>query len=113
KVTAKAAILNGTFTISQAAGELADGDTPAKITAHAGLDARTNTPTAKLNLDIDNLRLGQFAHKDPAQPPVDGLLKVRVNLRGRGRSVRDLVTSAEGTVTAALRQGTIRASLAE
>jgi uncharacterized protein involved in outer membrane biogenesis len=38
---------------------------------------------------------------------------VRVNLTGRGRSVHDLVSSAEGTVTAALPQGTIRASLAE
>ena len=112
-VTAQAALQHNTLTISQLTGKLADGDTPAKITANAELGAQTNTPTAKLSLDISNLRLGQFARKDPAQPPVDGLLQVRVNLTGRGRSVHDLASSAEGTVTAALPQGTIRASLAE
>jgi uncharacterized protein involved in outer membrane biogenesis len=112
-VTAQAALQHNTFTIFQLTGKLADGDTPAKITANAELGAQTNTPTAKLSLDISNLRLGQFARKDPAQPPVDGLLQVRVNLAGRGRSVHDLASSAEGTVTATLPQGTIRASLAE
>ena len=112
-VTAQAIFLHGTLTVSRLSGRLADGETPAKITAHAELDARARTPTAKLSFGITNLRLGQFARKDPAQPPVDGPLQVRVNLAGRGRSVHDLVTTADGTVTAALPQGTIRASLAE
>ena len=112
RVTAQAALQHSEL-ISRLTGKLADGDTPAKITANAELGAQTNTPTAKLSLDISNLRLGQFARKDPAQPPVDGLLQVRVNLTGRGRSVHDLASSADGTVTAALPQGTIRASLAE
>jgi AsmA family protein len=112
-VTAKLIFLNGTLTVSRLSGKLADGETPAKITAHAELDARTRTPTAKLSLAITNLRLGQFARKDPAQPPVDGPLQLRANLTARGRSPRELAASADGTITAALPQGTIRASLAE
>jgi uncharacterized protein involved in outer membrane biogenesis len=99
--------------VSRLSGRLADGETPAKITAHAELDARARTPTAKLSLGITNLRLGQFARKDPAQPPVDGPLQVRADLTARGRSLHDLAASADGTITAALPQGTIRASLAE
>jgi uncharacterized protein involved in outer membrane biogenesis len=112
-ITAKATLRHGTLTIAQLSGKLADDDTPAKITAHAELDAQTDTATAKLSLRVTDLRLGQFARKDPAQPPVDGLLQVRVDLTGRGRSVHDLASSADGTVIAALPQGTIRASLAE
>lgn len=112
-ITARVIFLNGTVTTSRLSGRLADGETPAKITAHAELDARTRTPTAKLSLGITNLRLGQFARKDPAQPPVDGPLEVRANLTARGRSPREFAASADGTITAALPQGTIRASLAE
>jgi AsmA family protein len=112
-VTAKVSFLNGTLTVSRLSGRLADGETPAKITAQAELDARARTPTAKLSLGITNLRLGQFARKDPAQPPVDGPLQVRASLTARGRSPHDLAASADGTITAALAQGTIRASLAE
>jgi uncharacterized protein involved in outer membrane biogenesis len=112
-VGAKATIRDGTFRVSELSGMLADGDTPAKFTVHAELDARATTATARVSGGISNLRLGQFARKDPTQPPVDGLLQVRVNLAGRGRSVHDLAASANGTVSATLPQGTIRASLAE
>jgi AsmA family protein len=84
-----------------------------KITASLEFDAKTDTPKARVDLRITNIRLGQFARKDPAQPPVDGLLQGRLDLTGRGQSLRGMAETADGTVTLILPQGTIRASLAE
>jgi AsmA family protein len=89
-------------------------DPPAgKFTARIKFDAKTDTPVANLDLRVDNIRLAQFMHKDPSQPPLDGLLQGHVDLTGRGRSLHDIASKADGTVTALLPQGAIRASLAE
>ncbi|MDB6007973.1 MAG: AsmA family rane protein [Gammaproteobacteria bacterium] len=84
-----------------------------KITARLAFNAKTDTPKASVDLRIANIRLGQFARKDPSQPPIDGLLQGRLDLTGRGRSLRDMAGKADGTVTLTLPQGAIRASLAE
>jgi AsmA-like C-terminal region len=84
-----------------------------KITARIEFNAKTDTPKASVDLRIANIRLGQFARKDPSQPPIDGLLQGRLDLSGRGRSLRDMAAKADGTVTLILPQGAIRASLAE
>jgi AsmA family protein len=85
-----------------------------KITARIEFDAKPDIPKAKVDLRIANLRLGQFARKDPSsQPPLDGLLQGHLDLAARGSSLRDMAAKADGTVTAVLPQGAIRASLAE
>jgi hypothetical protein len=89
------------------------GEPDGKFTARIKFDAKTDTPVANLDLRVDNIRLAQFIHKDPSQPPLDGLLQGRLDLTGRGRSLHDIASKADGTVTALLPQGAIRASLAE
>ena len=84
-----------------------------KITARIKFDAKTDTPTANLDLRVANIRLAQFMRKDPSQPPLDGLLQGRLDLTGRGRSIRDIASKADGTVTVLLPQGAIRTSIAE
>jgi hypothetical protein len=84
-----------------------------KITARIKFDAKSDIPTASLDLRVANIRLGQFARKDPSQPPLDGLIQGRLDLTGRGRSLHDIASKADGTVTVLLPQGAIRASLAE
>jgi AsmA family protein len=84
-----------------------------KLTARIKFDAKTDTPTAALDLRVANIRLAQFMHKDPSQPPLDGLLQGHLDLTGRGRSLHDIASKADGSVTALLPEGAIRASLAE
>jgi hypothetical protein len=84
-----------------------------KITARIKFDAKTDTPTANLDLRVANIRIAQFMRKDPSQPPLDGLLQGHLDLTGRGRSIHDLASKADGTVTVLLPEGAIRASLAE
>jgi len=83
------------------------------ITARLEFNAKSDTPKASVDLRIANIRLGQFARKDPSQPPIDGLLQGRLDLTARGHSLRDMAAKADGTVTLTLPQGAIRASLAE
>jgi AsmA family protein len=117
-VVAKMRIDHGTITVPELSATLAPQGQPAsqpagKLTARLEFDAKTDTPKASVDLRIANIRLGQFARKDPSQPPVDGLLQGRLDLTGRGHSLRDMAAKADGTVTLTLPQGAIRASLAE
>jgi uncharacterized protein involved in outer membrane biogenesis len=84
-----------------------------KITASIKFDAKTDTPTADLDLRVTNIRLAQFMRKDPSQPPLDGLMQGQLDLKGRGRSLHDSASKAVGTVTLLLPQGAIRTSIAE
>ena len=108
-VVAKLTTDHGVATVPSLSATLPEG----QISAQLELDARPDVPTANLNVDVINVQLGQFARKDPQHPPIDGLLQGRLTLTGRGASVQELAASANGTLTAVLPQGVIRASLAE
>jgi hypothetical protein len=117
-VLGKMTIDHGTITVPELSATLDSQAQPAiqpegKISARLAFNAKTDTPKASVDLRIANIRLGQFARKDPSQPPIDGLLQGRFDLSGRGRSLRDMAANADGTVTLILPQGAIRASLAE
>ena len=108
-VAAQVTIDHGVLTVPSLSATLAEG----KLGGHLRFDATHEVPTANLDLRIGNLRLGQFAHKNPAEPPIDGLLQARVILNGRGGSIHQLASTANGTVAAVVPHGTIRASFAE
>ena len=108
-VAGKMTIAHGLVEVPQLSARLPDGH----VSAHIRFDGRPDTPTATLDLSFANVRLGQFAKKDPAQPPLDGPLQGHVELTGRGHSVHEIAADANGTVTAVLPQGTMRASFAE
>jgi AsmA family protein len=116
-VAGKMVIDQGSVTVPQLSASLADdpsGDQPSgKITARIEFDAKPDRPAANVHLSIVNFQLAQLSSKDPAQPPIDGLLQGRLDLKGRGLSIHDLAASANGTVTATLPQGAMRDSLAE
>jgi len=126
-VAGKMTIDHGVVTVPRLAGMLVpvsaasavSPDSPSKdepegkIIARIKFDAKSDTPTANIDLRVTNIRLAQFMHKDPSQPPLDGLLQGHLDLTGRGRSLHDIASKADGTVTALLPQGAIRASLAE
>jgi AsmA family protein len=110
---ASATPTSGTTTPSVPPNDPSKDQTDGKITASIKFNAQTDTARANLDLRVTNMGLAQFMHKDPLQPPLDGLLQGHLDLDGRGRSLRDLAAKADGTVTMTLPQGTMRASLAE
>ncbi len=62
-------------------------------------------------MTLTDLQLAQIPHK--AQPPIEGSLLLKIHARGRGDSLHALGADAEGTLSARVLQGTMRASLAE
>ncbi len=85
-----------------------------KIRARGTFDARSASPAASLDVEITGLRIGQLARNNSGlPPPIDGLLAGHVSLTGHGRSIHEFAASANGTVTAVLPDGVMRASLAE
>ncbi len=108
-VTAKLVIEKGVLVLAPLAGKLLEG----RLTAQVRLDANTDNPAADVDLKITDLQLAQLFHKSGAEPAMEGLLRVRVILKGHGSSVHQVAASANGTVTAVLPHGSLRAALAE
>lgn len=108
-VAGKMTIDHGLVIVPQLSADLPDG----KVSAHVRFDGRPEIPTASLDLNVADVRLGQLARKDPTQPPLDGPLHGHLKLTGRGRSIHAIAADANGSVIAILPEGTMRASLAE
>jgi AsmA family protein len=108
-VSAKAVIDHGVVTVAPLSALILGG----RVNAHLGLDASHEIPTAKVDIRIIDLQLGQFPYKDPDHPPIEGPMQAQVSLTGAGSSIHEVAASANGTVTTQLPHGSLRDSFAE
>jgi uncharacterized protein involved in outer membrane biogenesis len=100
---------NGVLTLDPVSFVLPQG----KITGLAQLDARQNLPAAVVDARIVGLQLGQFRPRTAREAPVEGALLGRAYLKGYGRSIRELVSTADGDLTLVLPKGEVREAFAE
>jgi uncharacterized protein involved in outer membrane biogenesis len=85
-----------------------------RITGELKVDASRDVPAADMDFRVTNVKLGEFGRKDSQRPPpLDGPLQARISVKGRGSSIHELASNANGTVTAVLPHGALRSSLAE
>jgi AsmA family protein len=77
------------------------------------LDLNQDPPLARIDLDITGLELAHIPHKPPMPPPLEGAMRARIVLTGKGRSIHEVVSTANGIVTLVVSGGTVRDSLAE
>jgi uncharacterized protein involved in outer membrane biogenesis len=108
-VSAKATMDHGVLTVAPLSAQVLGG----RVNAHLKFDAEPQTPTAKIDVRITDLQLGQFPYKDPDHPPVEGPMQAQVSLTGAGSSIHEVAASANGTVTTQLPHGSLRDSFAE
>jgi uncharacterized protein involved in outer membrane biogenesis len=122
-VAAKVTLDHGSIVVAPLSAASRQG----KITGELKFDATRDVPAAEVDVKATSLRLGQLAREhakspdkpdtdaggDTHPPPVDGPLNARVTLKGRGNSVHELASKANGRVTAVLPHGAVRSSLAE
>ncbi|HXP66477.1 MAG TPA: AsmA family protein [Steroidobacteraceae bacterium] len=99
-------------------GEVAVGPVSAqllggKLTGDLKIDARKAIPSVSIDARISDVQLGQYPRKKPGPPAIEGPLTIRANLKGQGRSMHEVASSAEGTLSAVLPGGLVRDSLAE
>jgi AsmA family protein len=108
-VSAKGTIDHGVLTVAPLLGGVFRG----KFQAHLTLDAKRDPPAAEAEIKIENLQLGEIPRKASGAAPLEGPLDARIKIAGRGSSIHQVASSGDGTVTAAVPQGTIRDSFVE
>jgi uncharacterized protein involved in outer membrane biogenesis len=59
------------------------------------------------------VRLSQFHGADATQPPVDGLLESRLQLKGSGNSAKEILGGSDGVFTAVIPNGSVRRAFAQ
>ena len=109
EIAAKLTINHGVLAVEPLVANVLGG----KLTAHLKLDATTEDPAAALDLKITGLQLEQLDNRGAGKPPIEGLMRARVTVTGRGSSLHQVAANANGTMTAVLPHGAVRASLAE
>ncbi len=109
ETTGKVAIEKGVLTVTGLQAGLAGG----VLSGGARLDASRAVPRGSLDLTLAGAHLAQIKRDPAAGGSLSGLLSVRAQLAGSGASLRDMANTADGTVTAVIPQGTVRAALAE
>jgi uncharacterized protein involved in outer membrane biogenesis len=84
-----------------------------QIVGSARIDARATPPQSGVELQLDQLDLGQFKSAKSTSAPLAGKLAGRVQLRGAGASVHKFASTANGSVSMVIEQGEISQALAE
>jgi AsmA family protein len=108
-VAAKVKIDEGIVVASPVSGLLLEG----KVSGEIKLDITHDMPAADVDLRVANLKLGNLDRAADGAAPLEGSLQARIALNGRGNSLHELASHANGTVTAVLPNGALRSSLAE
>ena len=79
---------------------------------HLATDANQTPPNSRIGMILTGLQLAQMPHK-AEPPPYEGSLLLQIQAQGRGDSLHAAAAGADGTLSAQVLKGTIRASLAE
>jgi uncharacterized protein involved in outer membrane biogenesis len=83
-----------------------------KLVASVRVDGSHEVPDVTIDTRLTAVRLSQF-HTREGPPPLDGILVGRAMLHGHGKSIHEVASTAEGTVTAVIPHGEIRKALPE
>jgi uncharacterized protein involved in outer membrane biogenesis len=108
-VAAALAVDHGILTVTPLTGHVFEG----ALSAHVKANLTTDDPADNLDLKISDLNLERYLPHGAAEAPLKGLLQARVLAKGHGRSLHEFASSADGTLSAAVPHGAIRAVLAD
>ena len=98
----------GVMTLTPLAFTLPQG----ALTSNITVDGSKDVPEVSIDSRITAVRLSQFKTKD-GEEPLDGTLVGRAILHGRGKSLHEVGSTAEGTVSVVVPHGDIRKAFAE
>ena len=108
-LTAQGRLDHGVLTAQSLTAGLLGGE----IHGAGRLDLNQDPPLVRADLSITGVELGHIPHKPPMPPPLEGAMRARIVLTGKGRSLHQVVSTANGIVTLVVSAGTMRDSLAE
>lgn len=93
-----------------------DFELPAgKLAGQIRLSTAGAVPDTSMDIRLSDIHLDQFkSRKSPeAQAPLEGIMQGRMRLEGHGNSVHTIAAHANGTISAVVPHGQIRAAFAE
>jgi len=102
------ALDNGVMTFTPVAFTLPQGT----LTSNIKIDGSQDIPQIAIDSRLTEVRLSQFKMKD-GQEPLDGTMVGRAILHGRGKSLHEVGSTAEGTLSIVVPHGDIRNAFAE
>lgn len=108
-LAAKGTLERGLLTAQSLTADVLGG----RVQLAGRLDLNRDPPLATVDLDITGLDLSHIPHKPPLPPPMEGKLRARIIVTGKGRSIHQVAATANGLVTLVVPGGTVRDSLAE
>jgi uncharacterized protein involved in outer membrane biogenesis len=108
ELSAPFTIERGLIEAPEVTGHLMGGN----FVLHVDADANQTPARTRIEITLTNLHLAQMPHK-AEPPPYEGLLRLQIHAQGQGDSLHALAAGADGSLSARVLQGTIRASLAE
>jgi uncharacterized protein involved in outer membrane biogenesis len=103
------AIDHGTLALAPLSATLYDG----KVTGRARLDATREPAQASLALKLVDVRASALEHKTEGPSAFDAPIQARLDLTGQGRSIHQFAADSNGTVTAVVPHGELRAAFAD
>ena len=83
-----------------------------KLTSNIKVDGSKDIPEVEIDSRLTQVQLSEFKTKDGSEP-IDGTLVARAILHGRGKSLHEIGATAQGTLSAVIPHGDIRAAFAE
>jgi uncharacterized protein involved in outer membrane biogenesis len=83
-----------------------------KLTSNITVDGSKDVPEVSIDSRITDVRLSQFKTKD-GQEPLDGTMVGRAILHGRGKSLHEVGSTAQGTLSIVVPHGDVRNAFAE
>jgi uncharacterized protein involved in outer membrane biogenesis len=99
---------NGVMTFTPVSFVLPQG----KLTSNIKVDGSKDVPVVDIDARITEVKLEQFKTKD-GQQPLEGTMVGRASLHGRGKSLHEIGSTAQGTLSAVIPHGQVRSAFAE
>lgn len=92
---------------------------PGRLAGNVRIDARDDVPTTRLDFLVSGVELGKVqllktkSGSPASEPPLEGVLQGRIQLSGKGASVRRFASNADGSVTFVVPKGEVNHAFAE
>ena len=83
-----------------------------KVTSDIRVDGSKDVPEVDIDTRVTQVRLSQFKTKS-GDEPIDGTLVARAKLHGRGKSLHEVGSTAQGILTAVIPHGDVRSAFPE
>ncbi len=107
--SARVRIRDGVLSVAALKAKVAGGN----LTGSARLDAAHAAPRGEVDVLVTDAQIDQVMGAKGSAAGLSGFLSLRAQLRGSGDSWHAMAATADGTVTAVIPRGTVRAALAE